>query len=151
MYQSNLLESGRVPASTFKFDGVSVRFQLFLATTLLLLLPSGCSGPESGHEDVISRDTFFQAYYGLRVAALRSPGLQISVEARDSVLDALGLTEDDLLDFADTWGEDSEMMLGIWEEVDSLMREERLQWGIEEEGPARPEELERDPSGGGSS
>jgi hypothetical protein len=142
-----------VHASTFTFDGVSVRFHLFLTTALLLLLPSGCSGPKPGREGVISRDAFFQAYYGLRMAALRSPGIQISLEARDSVLDALGLTEDDLLDFADAWGEDSEMMLGIWEEVDSLMREERLQWGIEEEeeGPARLEELEPDTAGGGSS
>jgi hypothetical protein len=128
-----------------------VRFRFFLATTFLFFLPSGCGGPDPVQEDVISRDAFFQAYYDLRMAALRSPGLQISLEGRDSVLNALGLTEEDLLKFADTWGEDSEMMLGIWEEVDSLMREERLQWGLEEDGLDDLEELTRDTLGGNSS
>lgn len=128
-----------------------MRFRFFLATTFLFFLPSGCGGPGPGQEDVISRDAFFQAYYDLRMAALRSPGLQISLEGRDSVLNALGLTEEDLLEFTEAWGEDSGMMLGIWEEVDSLMREERLQWGLEEDEPEGMEELRRDTLGGNSS
>jgi len=71
------------------------------------------------------REDFVQAYYQLRVEGLRSPEMEISLEARNRILEDLGVTEDDLLNFAEVWGSDGEVMQEIWQEVDSLMREAR--------------------------
>ncbi len=102
-----------------------MRIPFFMATVLLSV--AACSGGGSNPRDemAISREAFVQAYLQLRVEGLRSPGLEISLEARNRILDDLGVTGDDLLNFAEVWGSDGEVMQGIWQEVDSLMREAR--------------------------
>lgn len=90
--------------------------------------------------DTISRTTFVEVYYELRKKGLRSPGMEITIEGRDSVLAEHGVTEEDLLAFVDAWGSDFELMRGIWEEVDSLQREDRMEGrggetGREGDGP----------------
>jgi hypothetical protein len=77
-------------------------------------------------DEAISREAFVQTYFELRVAGLRSPQIEISIEARDSILANRGLTEEDLLTFVDVWGSDPEVMRGIWEEVDSLEKAGRI-------------------------
>jgi hypothetical protein len=54
--------------------------------------------------------------------------MEISIQARDRILADLGVTEDDLLTFVDVWGSDAEMMVTVWEEVDSLLKAERRGW-----------------------
>jgi len=102
-----------------------VRISVFMAT--VLLSSSACTGAGSNPQEdlAIPREDFVQAYYQLRVEGLRSPEMEISLEERNRILDDLGLTEDDLLTFAEVWGSDGEVMQGIWQEVDSLMREAR--------------------------
>jgi hypothetical protein len=100
----------------------------------------GRIGSDAGTSEAISRELFVQTYIELRRTALRSPRARISIGARDRILADLGVTEDDLLEFVDVWGTDTEMMLGVWEEVDSIMTEERLRgpdWepDLEEERP----------------
>ncbi len=104
-----------------------MRSPIPLLVLLLALGGAGCSLGHSGDEgrEAIPRDTFVAAYYQLRVAALESPGEVISVETRDSILDALGLTEEDLLQFVEVRGRNADLMKGVWEQVDSLMRENR--------------------------
>ena len=74
---------------------------------------------------VISRDAFIEAYVALRVGALRIPGEEIRVEARDRILENLGLVDQDLLDFVEVNGRDVQFMRGVWEEVDSIITEAR--------------------------
>jgi hypothetical protein len=114
------------PRSIFLPLGRTVRNPiLFVSVAFLLLGPmAGCSGRQSGPstQATIPRDTFVEAYYKLRVAALEAPGEEIDAQSRDSVLQSMGLTEEDLLHFVEVRGRNPQLMEGIWEQVDSLMR-----------------------------
>ncbi len=85
----------------------------------VLLCASACSGTE----ETISREEFIATYVALRVAELEEGGSVISGQARDSVLAARGVTEEDLGAFVEAHGTDVVFMAGIWTEVDSLMDE----------------------------
>ena len=122
--------SRHVPPVRFHFllDIIALRIVTFLTAGTLVLAIAGCAGSGSnpGEGDTISRDTFIRAYFELRMKGLRSPQMEISREDRDRVLNEVGVTEEELLTFVDLWGTDLEMMQGIWENVDSLMREARM-------------------------
>jgi len=104
-----------------------VRRLPFLFVSLALLVSFACSseGPEVEAPGVLSREEFVRAYVELRVAALESPGEELSLETRDRVLQELGLTEEDLLSFVEANGRDVQFMRRVWEEVDSIMTEKR--------------------------
>ncbi len=100
---------------------------LILLLAALLLPSAGCSSPEPDLAEfqTIPRETFIQAYVELRAAALRSSRYQIGVAQRDSILEGLGITEQDLITFAETRGGDLEYLKELWAEVDSVMRSRR--------------------------
>jgi hypothetical protein len=104
-----------------------VRSPLFFALCAILFWGTACgrvgANPEAGA--TISRERFVQAYYLLRLEDLRYPGTDLSIQARDSVLNEVGVTEEELLAFVDVWGRDADVMQSIWQELDSLMREDR--------------------------
>jgi hypothetical protein len=104
-----------------------VRSPLFFALCAILLSGTACgqggADPEAG--STISRESFVEAYLLLRLEDLRYPGMDLSIQARDSVLNEVGVTEEELLAFVDEWGRDAEVMQSIWQELDSLMREDR--------------------------
>jgi hypothetical protein len=104
-----------------------VRTVTFLVFGSLLLLTGGCSGtgPASPDQETISREQFVEAYLELRRKSLRSPRLEIDLSDRDQILEELGLTEEDLLTFAEVWGGNPDVMESIWQEVDSILREDR--------------------------
>ena len=79
-----------------------------------------CGGPA----DTVSREEFIEAYVALRVAELEGAGNVISDAARDSVLAASGVTEEDLDAFVEAHGMDVVFMQNVWTEVDSLMSEQ---------------------------
>ncbi len=127
----------------FLLDQITMRIVTSLALCLSALGMGACSGSTSppGAGDTISQEAFVQAYYELRREALRSPSMEIGLEGRDSILDALQLAEADLITFAQVWGGEGEVMQMIWEEVDSLLRGDRTR-GRGSEGS----ELEEDPN-----
>ena len=116
----------RHPKTLFQ-TGPRVRSPLFFALFAILLWGLGCgrsgANPEAGA--TISRESFVQAYYLLRLEDLRYPGIDLSIQARDSILNEVGVTEEELLAFVDAWGRDAQVMQSIWQELDSLMREDR--------------------------
>ena len=69
-------------------------------------------------EGVIDRESFIQVYVDLRDAAVRSPGLTISDEARRDVLTRHGVEEDDLLAFVEAYGRDLDYMNELWAEIE---------------------------------
>lgn len=116
---------------------------LFFGALASLALGCGSGGTAPGPEDVIPRDTFVKAYFELRVAALRSLETEISVQTRDSILQEMGLTPEDLITFVEVRGEEGQLMRGIWEEVDSLLRVNRR--NPQEEGPSPERPVPGDP------
>jgi hypothetical protein len=114
---------------------------LMVASLAMSAASCGKVGSDPEISETISRELFIQTYIELRRAAFRSPRARISIEARDRILADFGVTEDDLLEFVDFWGTDTEIMLRVWEEVDSIMTEERLR------GPDWEPDLEEGPPG----
>ena len=88
-----------------------------------LLVAAGCEeeGPET-----ISREVFVETYVALRVAELTERGDDgISAEARDRVLAEKGVTEEELLTFADVRGPDVNFMEQLWDDVETRLEEIR--------------------------
>ena len=88
-----------------------------LLPAAVLLTVAGCEqAPDS-----ISRQEFVNTYVALRTAELRGNSAVITARARDSVLAARGVSEEDLVTFADVHGDDPVYMAELWGEVaDSL-------------------------------
>lgn len=114
---------------------------LAVAAGLLASSALACTGSGTTPEETtISREEFIQAYVQLRRESLRSPEMEIDVATKDRLLEELGVTEDDLLRFVEVWGTDFELMQSVWQEVDSLQREDRRRG--EEDFPYEEDEPE---------
>ena len=89
-----------------------------------LLAAAACE--EDGGPETISREVFVETYIALRVAELterRDDG--ISAGARERVLAEKGVTEEDLLTFAEVHGPDVNFMEQLWEDVEKRLDELR--------------------------
>ena len=128
-------------------DRMVPRFVTILALGSVPLWASACGGEGSleGNGETISRDRFMETYVELRTMALQSTQSEISLADRNEILESQGVTEEDLLAFVEYWGADGEVMLGIWEDLDSIMMETRMAQG--EELDAEAEEGAREERG----
>lgn len=97
----------------------------------LALLPS-CGGAEEPTEETISEEVFMEAYMDLRLAALAEPEGELPQARRDSILEAHGITGDDLLTFVEVRGSDVQYMKTLWDSMDA-----RLDRGADEDGDDR--------------
>jgi len=104
-----------------------VRIRAFIPAGAAVLAVLACNGtkPPPGADEAISREAFVEAYFRLRTEGLKSPDLEIGIQDRDRILEELELAEEDLLGFVEVWGREGEVLQGIWQEVDSLMRQAR--------------------------
>ena len=95
----------------------------------VLLLAMGClhvaacspGGTEADAGELMTREAFVEAYFQLRVEALKDPFREISVPARDRILQELGVTQDELLRFAEVRGTNPAYMEQIWDEVEARL------------------------------
>ena len=119
-----------------------MRKATFLSLTAFAIAVTGCDDGETNPraEEAISKELFIAAYVELRQEGLRSPMMEISLEARDRILEDLGVTEEDLFTFVDVWGTHGDFMVEVWQTIDSLMTEDRMMGR-----PGRPEAEEADP------
>ena len=85
-----------------------------------LVLFGSCRGGGEP-EDVIDRETFIATYVDLRVAALSSPTGTLSDADRMRVLREHGVSEQELLAFAEARGGDPVYMTAVWEEVQARL------------------------------
>lgn len=89
-----------------------------------LLLAAGCD--EDGEPETVSREVFAETYVALRVAELTEGGDEgISAGARERVLAEKGVTEEDLLTFAEVHGPNVSFMEQLWEDVEKRLEELR--------------------------
>ena len=89
--------------------------------TLGLLLSSlACGGSQSNLPagDLIKPEDFIATYVDLRAAALITEDGQVTEVGRSEVLDRHGISEEDLISFAEAYGEDLTFMQEIWNEIE---------------------------------
>lgn len=75
----------------------------------------GCHDPT---REIIARDRFIATYVDLRVAALRSDSGEIPDTAKQRVLEAHGVTDEDLLRFVEIRSAELQFMRDLWNEVE---------------------------------
>jgi hypothetical protein len=69
-------------------------------------------------DGIIDRETFISVYVDLRAAAIQSPDLELSDEARLEVLARHDVDEDNLIGFVDAYGRELDYMSELWAEVE---------------------------------
>lgn len=87
-----------------------------------LLATGACGGDADPVVPGVDRETFIATYVDLRLSALGTPTGVITDAERSRVLQEHGVTEEDLLAFAEAWGSDPERMRAVWEEVQRRLR-----------------------------
>lgn len=88
------------------------------ALALGLALAAGCT---TEPEAAIERETFVATWVDLRRAAMASPDVPITPSERERILSEHGVTDQELLDFAEVHGGDVPYMAQVWEEVEARM------------------------------
>jgi len=86
----------------------------------------GCSvagGPEE--PEPLVREAFVETYTALRQAAMQSPSGVIAPEDRERILAEQGVSEAELVSFAETHGANAEFMRAIWQEVQDKISGQR--------------------------
>jgi len=116
----------------------STRAGRLLGLTMTVAL-FGCGGDDDA--PTIDREDFIATYVDLRAEALLNDSRQITDEERTEVLGEHGVTEDDLVAFADVHGRDVTFMRDVWDEVEERL--DLMRPLIDESGavvrPIRPE------------
>lgn len=75
----------------------------------------------------LSAERFVEVYVDLRVAALRESDGVLTPEDRERILGEHGLTEEDLLSFAEVHGADAIFMRGVWDSVEVRYQRRRTE------------------------
>lgn len=101
-----------------------LRSSLAILGTILSL--SSCGQVSGPAEAAISRESFIATYADLRLATLATSDGDLSTTVRDSILNANGVSADQLLAFATLHGPDAEYMREVWSEVGARMDGEPL-------------------------
>ena len=124
---------GRRPPFGGRFPRHRSRVIVSLVT---LTLSWSCGGGATDVPEMVEgREAFVGAYLDLRMSAVNSGSSVIEDGVRDSILALHGVTEQDLLDFIETHGEDVEFMRDLWTELEGLItdRIERSAMDAEDE------------------
>lgn len=87
-------------------------------TVLCLLVVLGCGDRPSDRDLSVSRARFVDTYVDLRAEALRVESGRLTDSARATVLARHGVTEEELLDFAEAMGGDLDYMRDLWNEIE---------------------------------
>lgn len=104
------------------------RARIPTAVAALALALSAC-GPNASAPAVaggIDREVFIATYVDLRATTIRSDSFTVSDAERSAVLARHGVTEQQLLEFADLHGRDVEFMRSVWDDVEARLDAERV-------------------------
>ena len=83
----------------------------------------GCAGPWGVEGDIPDRETFIAIYVDLRMAAMDHSVQEIQPAERDSILEAYGVTADDMVAFADSYGRNVRYMTELWAEIEEIIEQ----------------------------
>lgn len=84
---------------------------------LLTAAVFACGG-DASEAGTIDHETFVSTYVDLRASALGNDPREITDTARARILGEHGITEDELLMFAEVHGRDVDYMRDLWDEVE---------------------------------
>jgi len=102
---------------------------LSLGLAVALWAGWACGGSEVAPETTaLDRDTFIRSWVDLRVTAVRS-GEPLTDSLRAAVLDRQGVTEEELMEFAEVRGDDLAYMRDLWLEVEARLQAEDVPVG----------------------
>ena len=103
------------------------RSSLYRLTLGILLSSLACGGSQSNlpEGDLIEPEDFIETYVDLRAAALITEDGQVTEAGRSEVLDRHGISEEDLISFAQANGEDLIFMQEIWNEIELRLENTR--------------------------
>lgn len=96
-------------------------FHTLGVVVLCLLAVPGCDDRPSDRDLAVSRARFVDTYVDLRVEALRAESETLTDSARATVLARHGVTQEELLDFAEAMGGDLDYMRDIWNEIETRL------------------------------
>ena len=86
----------------------------------VLLVAAGCEGEAPA--ETISREVFVETYVALRVEQLRGSGSdRLPAADRERVLAENGVTEEELLAFAEVHGRNPQFMEMLWADVETRL------------------------------
>ena len=107
---------------------------LLLGGLLLALAPVACDGgiPSSERARTIPKETFIQTMVELRLEAARTMDHRITPGQRDRILAEMGVTDQELIRFAEVHGGNVPFMHEVWLEVDRRLREYVEEMDLEE-------------------
>lgn len=91
--------------------------RLVRSTCLAIVTAGAVACGEEAEPATIDRATFVDAYVELRSAALRRGLSGVDGPLRDTVLRDAGVTEEQLLTFAEVHGDDLDFMQEVWTDV----------------------------------
>ncbi len=103
-------------------DAFRRRFPVVAFAAACALSAAACDDSPASYDGPVDWETFVATYVDLRLSALGTPTGVITDAERTRVLEKHGVTEDDLLGFADAWGADPAAMRGVWEDVQNRLR-----------------------------
>lgn len=101
-------------------------FRAFALGAALLAAACGRDGPVRAAKGGIDRETFIATYVDLRAVTIRGDSFAISDAQRAEVLARTGVTEAELLAFAELHGEDVPFMRSVWDEVEARLDAQRV-------------------------
>ncbi len=100
----------------------------FLVVLVVALGPVACrtSPAEAPATSDLARDRFIATYVELRSVAVREDRSLMDAERRRQILEEHGVTEAELLAFAEAHGEDVAFMKKVWDDVEVKLDSLRL-------------------------
>lgn len=104
--------------SSTRFPSIRSLSARAVSVLVAVVAVSACSSAPGDDAATIDRDLFVDVYVDLRVAALDADTRLLSDEVRTEVLDRHGVTEEELLRFADAHGREVEFMRDVWNDIE---------------------------------
>jgi hypothetical protein len=91
-----------------------------LPLALVVACLVGCG--EAPPPDVIDREAFVATWVDLRTAAAQAGATAPPASERERILREHGVSEDELLGFVDTFGNEPRFMVEVWADVEARLR-----------------------------
>jgi hypothetical protein len=95
--------------------------RIVLALVAVTGFNTGCGGGEDVPPGTLDREAFVGVMVELRMAALKQPNATLTPADRARILQDHGVTEEELITFAQVRGDDPAFMAEVWREIEQRL------------------------------